>query len=82
MHTKINVLQYPVECELCKAMIENEQMMKAWNYCSECEWCNEIRNLIPRKHNFSCCMSDLKSLKRCKRQMQDFSDTLQLNKSL
>ena len=51
MHTKINVLQYPVECELCEAKLENEQIMKehlkyhsykkSTYKCEDCDYCSE-----------------------------------------
>ena len=51
IHTKTNSLQYPVECELCEAKLENERNMKEHlkfhSYkkstfrCEDCDHCSE-----------------------------------------
>ena len=51
IHTKTNALQYPAECELCEAKLENEQIMKehlkyhsykkSTYKCEDCDYCSE-----------------------------------------
>ena len=73
IHTKTNVLQYPAECELCEAKLENEQIMKehlkyhsykkSTYKCEDCDYCSENFLIMVKKLNVVCATLKLKILK-------------------
>ena len=73
IHTKTNKLQYPAECELCEAKLENEQIMKehlkyhfykkSTYKCEDCDYCSENFLIMVKKLNVVCATLKLKILK-------------------